>query len=343
MDANHPIRHHPTTDITSARASCHSRYGIMSLVSCTNRSRLLKSVYLLRCTQRQTPKSKPFVELFFVGIHIERKNPMKCARLALQIFLSLAAGSMAIAQSSSGLRLYDNFNKDLIDPAKWYSGWQCQYSSAECEREIQSNRLRLRVRGYGSPEANSGNQFAASELFLTSANVTDIQAQVTVSKLSTEACATNTSINSGAHALLAGTFFNGSSGSAYTADDDVQAFVFLNHGGGSTEPGGVISVSGALQFHGQWITGSAWLGQIEVGENVTIELLWEQVKHRFVIRMFRPLDGSHQEAYMPYFMPDIRPAVTPSKFFSARALPANCVGSRPAVDIEVLIDDVRTN
>jgi hypothetical protein len=262
---------------------------------------------------------------------------MRVGRISFYFFIFLAGCLAVLAQNSSSLRLYDDFNKDLIDPAKWYSSWNCYPSSTECARSIRNNQLRLRVRAYGSPDTNDGTLYTFSESYLTAAGVTDIEAQVVVRTLITDTCATNTSGDSFAHFTITGAFFNGGSGSS---NDDVQAFLLLSRH--AADPVGTARVQGFLKFQGQYFD-TVDMGTINVGELVKVELLWEQPNHRFVIRLFRPSMGTQQEQYMPYLISDTTSAASPYKLLGARGFPANCMGSRPASDIEVLIDDVRTN
>jgi hypothetical protein len=43
---------------------------------------------------------------------------------ALAMSLTLSSFAQQI-QSSPGLKLYDSFDQRLINPAKWYTQWQC--------------------------------------------------------------------------------------------------------------------------------------------------------------------------------------------------------------------------
>jgi hypothetical protein len=253
----------------------------------------------------------------------------------LGLLVSLTLTSVAFGQT--GLRLYDDFNQKLINPAKWYTQWQCGSPSImECEREIQDNQLRLRVHGYGTPDTNNGNQFGVSEVYLTASGVSDVQTQVVVRTSTADTCTTNTGGGAHAQALLSGAFFNGGGG---TANDDVQAFLQFDRY--STEPAGSVEVGGFLSYQGQFF-GNVDLGAVNVGERVVVELAWDQPNHQFVISLFRPTYGTHAQQSMPYAVSDTTPAVAPFKNLSARVFPANCFGARPSADLEVLFDNVRT-
>ena len=90
--------------------------------------------------------------------------------LVFALAMSLTLSSLAQQlQPGSGLQLYDGFDQRFINPAKWYTQWQCGSPSVmECEREIQDGQLHLRARAYGSTASNDGNQFGTTGIFLTS-------------------------------------------------------------------------------------------------------------------------------------------------------------------------------
>jgi hypothetical protein len=276
-------------------------------------------------------------EISLIGnivVAVPQRRFMKTRNIALLLFC-LALGSAASAQSR--LTLYDDFSQQFINPAKWSTQWQCGSPSIlECEREIQSNQLRLRVRGYGTPDTNNGNQFGVSGVYLTSAQVSDIQAQVVVRTSTADTCVTNTDGAAHAQVLLTGAFFNGGGG---TPDDDVQAFLQLDRY--STESPGVVEAGGFLRYQGQFF-GNVDLGPVNVGERVIVEISWDQRHHQFVISLTRPEYGMHAEQIMPYVISDTNAAVAPFKSLSANIFPANCMGSRPSADLEVLFDNVRT-
>jgi hypothetical protein len=251
------------------------------------------------------------------------------------LLFCLTLSSAASAQSR--LALYDDFSQKVINPVKWSTQWQCGSPSIlECEREIQNDQLRLRVRGYGTPDTNEGNQFGVSGIYLTSAQVNAIQTQVVVRHSTADTCATNTGGGAHAQVLLTGAFFNGGGG---TPDDDMQAFLQLDRY--STDSPGVIEAGGFLKYQGQFF-GNVDLGPVNIGEHVIVEISWDQPQHQFVISLIRPEYGIHAQQTMPYAVSDTNPAVAPFKNLSANIFPANCVGSRPSADLEVLFDNVRT-
>jgi hypothetical protein len=255
-------------------------------------------------------------------------------------FISPETAPLAWAQQSpqhSSLALYDNFDRQFVNPLKWFSQWQCGSPTVmECERDIQDGRLKLRVRDYGNNSQNQGTQFGVSELYLTSTAVTDISADVIVQATTAQACPANTD---GAHgqALLFGHFFNGGGG-AWA--DDVQAFLQFDRY--SSDQAGVALVGGFLSYQGQFFD-NVDLGAVNVGERVTVELKWDQPNHRFVVRLFRPPTGTITEQYMPYTVADNTPAFFPYKALSARAFSPNCVSGRTFADMSVSFDNVRTN
>jgi len=252
----------------------------------------------------------------------------------LYAVVACVVGVSVSARAQTQLRLYDSFTAPFISPSKWSPQWQCGGTVMECVREIQDDQLRLRVRAYGATNTNDGTQFGGSGLSLVNNSVTHIAADLTVSRSTAQACSTNLGFGGGGHAqvLLFGSFFNGGAG---TSDDDVQAFLQLDHY--ATLQAGKVDVGGFL-FH-QGFFGNVDLGLVNVGERVRVELIWDQ-NHRFVVRLFRPLYGTTTEQFMPYTISDTTAAVSPFRNIDAFVYPANCVGSLKSAEAEVLFDDV---
>src|SRR5580765_1492720 len=185
---------------------------------------------------------------------------------ALAISPTLSSFAQQI-QVSPGLKLYDSFDQRLINPAKWYTQWQCGSPSVmECEREIRDGQLHLRVRAYGSTTTSDGSQFGTTSIFLTSSSVTDIAAQAVVQETSAQGCPAMTGAGTHGQARLAGSFFNGGGG---TSDDDVQAL--LQFDGYSTDAPGAVLVGGFLKYAGQFF-GNFSVVTVNVGDHVFVEL-----------------------------------------------------------------------
>jgi hypothetical protein len=261
--------------------------------------------------------------------------------LGLMLWATLP--SLAWSQESaslSGLRPYNNFSGAFIDPSKWVGQWQCGSTVMECVREIQDRQLHLRVRGYGDPNANGGNQFGVSELYLKSGEaVTNLAAQVTVQRATADGCPTSAGGEGVGSAFLFGAFFNGGDG---TYVDDVVAFLQMDHG--ASDPPGVLRVGGFMGSRYQTWPGSVFLGRVNVGERVFLNLAWDQPNHRFIARLFKPASNTFVEQYMPYSVPDSLPAAAPARrTLSARVQPVNCLGQRTSTEMEVLFDNVMTN
>ena len=167
------------------------------------------------------------------------------------------------------LKLYDNFSGPFISPSKWSPQWQCGGTVMECVREIREDQLRLRVRAYGATNTNDGTQFGGSGLSLVNNSVTDIAADLTVSRSTAQACRTNPGFGGGGHAhvLLFGSFFNGGAG---TSDDDVEAYLQLDRY--ATDSPGMVDVGGFMFHQGQFF-GNVDLGLVNVGERVRVAYL----------------------------------------------------------------------
>ena len=264
--------------------------------------------------------------------------PRQFERLWWWVLAVLMGLTNAWGQSST-LHLYDNFDATFLNPAKWSANWQCGPAVLECVRDIEDDALRLKVRGYGATDSSDGTQYGASELFLTKNNATDIAAQVVVHRSNTDNCSTN---NGTGHTqfLLYGAFFNGGGG---TSNDDVQAFLQLDRGSDpSNTPPGQVLVGGFLQYQNQFF-GDVGVEWVNIGEKFTVELVWDKPNHRFIIRSTRPSLGTVTEQYMPYTVSDVTPAVGAFKSISARAFPANCLGTRTSATLDVAVTKVMTN
>jgi hypothetical protein len=269
-------------------------------------------------------------------------SPIKTIALCGAVFvLAMSPTLTSFAQQVqpiAGLKLYDSFDEKLINPAKWYTQWQCGSPSVmECEREIQDGQLHLRVRGYGSTATNEGNQFGTTGIFLTSSSVSDVAVQAVIQETSAQGCPAMTGAGTHGQALLAGSFFNGGGG---TSDDDVQAFLQFDRY--STDAPGAVLVGGFLKYQGQFF-GNVTLGTVNVGDHVFVELKWDKANHRFVERLYKSSTNTWLEQSLPYTIPDSVPAIAPYKQLSANVFADNCVGTQTFADMGINIHNVMTN
>ena len=258
------------------------------------------------------------------------RNPRYCSMfLAVIVLLSLAAMAQ---QSSSSSVLYDNFNRQFLDPNKWQLSSPCfTWTVLECVREIQNGQLRLAVRGYGATDSNAGNQYGESELlFVNPSNIKSILAQVTVRRTTAANCPASADFNSGTQVLVKGSFFNSGSGNPF---DDVQAFVLLNRL--PTDPPGVLSAIGFLNWQGQFFD-NIDLGTVNVGQHIALRLTWNQKGHQFIAARIDLASGAVQQASMPYTISDTALAAAPFKSLQVAVFTPNCVGP------QMLVDDVET-
>jgi len=104
----------------------------------------------------------------------------------------------------------------------------------------------------------------------------------------------------------------------------------------------MVQVGDFLRYQNQFF-GNVDFGLVNIGEKVTVELMWDQPNHRFVVRLVRPSQGTVAQQFMPYTVPDTTPAVGPFRNISANVYPANCLGTRTSADIDVAITKVMTN
>jgi hypothetical protein len=255
----------------------------------------------------------------------------------LALFIALPCAWSQQSQPPSGLHLYDNFNKPFIDTSKWATQGLCGPPTMECVREIERGQLRLRSRAYGATNSDTGTQFGNSGVNMTNTSVTDIALQVRVRNSSPQDCATNPGV---AHSqvLLSGAFFNGGGG---TSADDVQAYLQLDRNYSTTVPP-TVEAGGFLYYHGQFFD-NVDLGPVDVGEQVIVELRWDQPNHQFLVSLTRPLHHTKVQLSMPYTISDTTAAVAPFRSLGANVFPANCTTKSTAADLDVLFDNVMTN
>ncbi|HEY3617090.1 MAG TPA: hypothetical protein VGK96_09780 [Candidatus Sulfotelmatobacter sp.] len=255
-----------------------------------------------------------------------------CASLA-----ALAPAQTVTSKSAPAKKLYDNFNKPFIGTSKWSAQWQCGSPSMECVREIERGQLRLRSRAYGATNSNTGTQFGNSQVNMTNTSVTDISVQVTVRNSSPRDYTTNPGV---AHSqvLLSGAYFNGGGG---TSADDVQAYLQLDRTAPTSNPP-TAEAGGFLYYHGQFFD-NVDLGPVDVGEQVTVELLWDQPNHQFLVTLTRPAHHTKVQLSMPYTISDTTAAVAPFRNLGANVYPANCTAASTSADLDVLFDNVMTN
>jgi hypothetical protein len=160
-----------------------------------------------------------------------------------------------------------------------------------------------------------------------------------VHRSNTDNCSTNNGIGN-TQFLLCGTFFNAGGG---TSNDDVYAFLQLDRGSDpSTTPPSQVLVGGFLA-HGNQTFGDVGVEWVNIGEKFTVELVWDQPNHRFIIRSTRPSLGTVNEQYTPYTESDVTPPVGVFRSMSVRAFPANCLGTGTSAAIDVAVTKVMTN
>ena len=256
-----------------------------------------------------------------------------CICFAMVLCVSLPA----MAQQSSSLVSYDNFNHQFLNPNKWQPSSPCfTWNVLECVREIQNGQLRLAVRAYGAKNTNIGNQFGESELlFANPSRIKDIASQLTVRRTTAANCPASADFNSGTQVLVKGNFFNSGSGNSA---DDVEAFVLLNRL--PTDAPGVLSVIGFLNWQGQFF-GNIFLGTVNVGQKIAMRLTWNQQAHQFVAAWTDLASGVVTQQSMPYTMSDTNAAAAPFKSLSVAVFTPNCIGTQFLVDdTEATFDNV---
>ncbi len=100
-----------------------------------------------------------------------------CCVFILVVFLGMSA------HAGGPLKLYDDFRATLINPVKWVGNESQNYplSMRENHRKIETGRLHLFVRGYGSNTTDLGSSLVNHRLRFTDGDtVTAMKATIQV-------------------------------------------------------------------------------------------------------------------------------------------------------------------
>jgi hypothetical protein len=240
------------------------------------------------------------------------------------------------------LSLYDDFSEGLIDPSKWAVQSMCGDTGYDCAREVRNGRLRLAVKGYGSPYSDSGISFANSQVDFRNPNSIDaIQVGLNVKSFLNSGCPANSDAG-GPQLALHGVFFNTGTGDA---SGDMHGMLLVNRSSDETfDAPGLLRVFGLMSLNGQFFN-FADLGTLQTGEAARATLLWDRPNHTIVVRIVKSLTTpSVVEQSMPYAVPDNQPPFAlNNKFIAAYTFAPNCTAQRNLMAMDAKIDNVRVH
>jgi hypothetical protein len=197
------------------------------------------------------------------------------------ITLAALAAAAGAAHALEPIRSFDSFNTVPIDTTRW--------SDTERVRQIEHNALRLMQRSVGAAGSDTGiTSINWNENMANPAAVTAIKAKVTVSALTTASCAANTSPGQ-SRARIVGGFFNIGTPTPGSQVGDVIAQVRVTRFSNSTDPAGTLRVQGIASIcqnsdcsSSTTIGNVVDLGTAALGENLVVQLQWDQPAKTFL-------------------------------------------------------------
>lgn len=245
--------------------------------------------------------------------------------------------------------LYDNFNANQINPAKWI-GLGGDPDLREVVRTLAPNpalpgdrRLRLFQRAYAQTSTDSGGSGNVFGLgFPQPASVTEVVFTVVVNKAQAVGCAANPSVESATAAEFRGRFFNTET-SPTSVLGDIEAAVGAQRS--ATDAGTALTVVGFFQrcddanCAARTTLGFNVLGSVNLGKPVALRIKWDQPNHQFIFQM-----NDQPEVVSPYTLSDTSPPFGVGKGIDlARGVPNCTTAPRPFAALDTFFDNVFVN
>ena len=278
---------------------------------------------------------------------------MKPRMLQLFVFV-LLVGTWGLGEAVEPLKPYDDFQVGPVNPNKWF-GFQTPGSAVrEAARTIildpldpLGRNLRIFARSYGETNSDAGTSFGGTAFaFRNPSTITAIRARIQVRSITSTGCLSN-STPTLATGEIFGEFFNVGTPVPGSQVDDVFAVVELERFSNSTDPPGVLQISGVVihchnvdcsnrTFLGG--TGTS-LGTVTTGQWVRLLLQWDQANHQFIFQR-----GIQPPVLVPYLVSDTAEPGSPFKDLGVVQFVANCTAvPRPFGKVDALFDNVFVN
>jgi hypothetical protein len=260
---------------------------------------------------------------------------MRPLLLALAFPALLAA---APVQALEPYKIYDRFTDKTIDPVRW--------SDTEKIREIKGGAMRLMQRTYGLGGSDVGFTPTNWQTNLSNPqNITELKATITVTALEAIACPSNASVGD-ARARIIGGFFNTGTPTPGSQLNDAIAQVRIVRFSNSTDPAGLLHVSGVLSVctsadcnNAVTVGNVVDLGTVTVGTPITVSLQWDKPGKTFYFSREGGTTGT-----VAYAESDASPPGFPFKQVSTRVNVPSCQ-SAPRVSslVDAVFDNVFVN
>lgn len=285
--------------------------------------------------------------------------------LACWVVLILIVSAIP-SQAHEPLVLYDDFETEFLDEAKWFgrdslgSGMTILETVREIDRTqvyyrlnpwsdefpcLTPGRLRLALRTYGNQASGGSVSSAYMRLhFSHPEDIRTIQATLEVQGVHATGCGSNPAPTQ-SRVRIHGYFFNSGAFPPDSGLNDVYAQINVRRRSNSSDPSDVMEVVGNVSrcedkdCNGTFSLGDVTLGTVELGEKVRLRITWDPANKRFIFRK-----GWDPEVYIPYAVSDAFPSWIGTKRLEILQQIPNCTTlPRPLAHMDVLFDNVLVN
>ena len=258
-------------------------------------------------------------------------------------FVSLMSAQSPGAPNSvtcKPLVLYDDFNGQRIDPAKW-DDWTASERMFEVVRELspqyqgQGNNRRLHMlhRTYSETFDDYDANYGWIGLPTTNpSSIVDISFEVTVNSATASGCQSNP-LGSGAWAGFVGRYFN--YGGQQDSSQDAEAQIALHRS--SDDTGTPLSVYASVNAAD--VNTMQFLGLVSLGKTAKLRLKWDQPNHHFTFQL-----NTNPAVMIGYGVPDTSPPAIPLKAFWVAGGTPHCTTTPIASEaMDAYFDNVYVN
>ena len=242
-------------------------------------------------------------------------------------FMVLLILASTPAQAKEPFVLYDDFNSEFLDLAKW-SGTERRDSGItilEYVRELHGGRLHMKGRAFGSMDPVQGTRAGdVNSVFGYMTQFKTLQVSVKVNDVEVTGCPGFNLTPTSSRARLLGFFFKAGPGTGRI--DDVLAQIRIQRASDSLDRSGVVQVFGDIVVcsnsdcsSGQTIA-SEMLGKLMLGQWADIQINWDKRNKNFMFKLNRqPL------VVLSYgSVPDYDPPSSPYQAVGVSNRIANC-------------------
>jgi len=263
---------------------------------------------------------------------MQSSNRILMAAMAIGLVLAGPANAL------EPLKSYDKFTAAPINGARW--------DNAERSVQIKGGVLNVSLRAYGRTVANSDYIGDGLNMrFSNPAVITEISAKVGINGLEVNGCAANPYLSE-SRARIVASLFNTGTPTPGSSTGDVWAELRAYRYSNSTDPAGVVRLSGnlvyctnsnCLAFNGSPLIS---LGTINIGQSATLETQWDKTNKQVLWTR----DNGAFSGVSTYTASDANPPGFDYKALDARLDVANCVGAAPLTGfIGATFDNVMVN